>query len=67
MPYIWCGRLVSEHWWDVVTEVSQRKFSDTRGVNGGASTSRRSLRMVEGHVTPELLTGWRWVQMDATG
>lgn len=36
MPYIWCGRLVSEHWWDVVTEVSQRKFSDTRGVNGGA-------------------------------
>jgi hypothetical protein len=28
--------LVNEHWWDFVNEVSQRKFSDTRGVNGGA-------------------------------
>ncbi len=36
MPCERCGGLLIEHWWDFVNDVSQRKLSDTRGVNGGA-------------------------------
>jgi hypothetical protein len=36
MPCVRCGGLLIEHWWDFVNDVSQRKLSDTRGVNGGA-------------------------------